>query len=424
MNEKFVCFVCITEYHLLISFILSTTIYKKRKKIIFFEESPRLLTYKNLILSSKTWNEKYFFNSNDTQENIKKNYLLWSKKIDILHYFSFGVAALNSILLYCNKLKIKTILTDEGLASYNPHERWSKALRIFSKKDRIIAKKGINGSKEFWLLNPKLYLGIKKQSIKKINFKEFILVLRKSKNITKEFTTLFPIKNKLSLNCDYIFFRQSLGLLNSADNFFDDLIDKLLKHNQVLTKDHPSHLKGKNKILPNIPWEAIIIYHKVFKLRNMSKVFISIGSSAMFNTCSLGIKGTYIFMNKIAEKYTGIHDNTITNIIKICKKTFATSSFYQPKDWQDLLELITSINKKYKISPPTITNDIINKIEINWLIKELIHNNKYKAELLKINQIQLNELSFIKSSKIFKLLPVYFKAKNVFLKFTSINKKI
>jgi hypothetical protein len=401
MNNKYICFACGTEFQLLISYMLARTIYKKRKKVILIYKNERVINYLDAIKSSDAWDEKVIFDPT----NGKKNdvFQQWIDKIETLHFFTFGFPEFNSFYVDCINHNVKTILTDEGIGSYMPFTRFNNIV-AYQEPDRLIVKEiELERIDEIWLLNPDLYCDIITKPMQKIPFEDFIIDLLNETPIAKGLISLFSIgydfsdKTEKSMKLpqgSHIYFRQYLSYFKNisidADLFFDNMMVDLLNGNSFLVKNHPAYKENsykqyKNQLLNSTPWEVLLILSKVYNsdFLKFPRIFISNSSSAMLNSCTLGINGIYIFTNKIIENYTNYRDTTLETLIEKSRSVFTDSQFFQPGSWSELYEIYFNANAKFGLPEPKTPLDVLIKNENIWLSEQYRNQWVDKKELSK-----------------------------------------
>ncbi len=346
MNEKAVCFACGTEFHLLVTFILSTTVYSKKKKILFLTKNPRLLKYLDSVTEIHLWEEIVIIDPSTNPEIINQQILQLLPSIEVMHFFSWGFWPCNKLFLSCCIQQKKIILTDEGIGTYIPFKRFKQWQEIEDPSQ--IMTNGIDLKKvdQIWLLNPLLYLDQNLIPIKRIDINLFFQACLENDQLIKDFKSLFKLSNDIFFSYDIVYFRQYFSLIKrlsyAADIFLDKLFCELLSNNRVFIKNHPTYTENPyvyNTCQPlslDVPWEVLLILAKIDNPAKIliPQVFLSISSSAMFSSNTLGISGDYIFLQKIIELYTDFKDVTIEKLIVKSKQVFPNSRFYEPKKFR------------------------------------------------------------------------------------------
>jgi len=400
MEEKTICFACGTEFHLLVSYILSTTIYSKNRKIIFLYKEPRLIKYIDNTFNIDIWDDVVIIDPSVPMDEINNQIKYFLHSIDTLHFFSIGFFPFNQLFIRCCEQGKKIILTDEGIGSYLPFQRFSSWIERYDPQKILTAGVDLKRVDEIWLFNPLLFLDETNIILKKIDIQDFYNACRENYYLVDIFKKLFNINEDISFEFDFVYFRQYYSLrgdLSTAvDSFLDCQICGLLEQNKVFIKDHPAfpnnpYKKFTNKPFSlNIPWEVLIILNKIDNSIHikMPQVYISATSSAMFNTNTLGLSGDFIFINNIFELYTGLRDETIKELINASKQIFPNSHFYEPINWREFYNILFQINKKYGFQQIHQSLYQITIIENEWL------REQYKIALKRIKEEEQTIMDF------------------------------
>jgi len=388
MNNEIICFACLTEFHLFVSYILSTTIYYQKKKILLICKNFRLAKYIDSLLELNIWDELIIIDPFDPLEEIISRLIKLSDSIDILHFFSWGFSPYNKLFVQCISKDKKVILTDEGSASYLPFKWFNSWIDNYDSNRSIVGEVDLKKASEIWLFNPLLFRDQKIIPIRKIDLVNFYKSCNENFHVVEDFKKIFKFDENKLFNYDLIYFRQYYSLRGdltiNADSFIDNQICSILESNNFYIKDHPAYLinpfKQKNDSLftLDIPWEAFIVLSKIdnSKKINMPKVYISSSSSAMFNTNAFGIFGEFIFLNHIFELYTDIKDNNINELIIASKQIYPNSKFYEPKDWDELQKIISNIAKENKLYQPKVSILQLYKEECKWLREQYLNQRR------------------------------------------------
>ncbi len=378
MEEKTICFSCGTEYQLLITFILSTTVYAHNHKLLLLCKNPRLTRYIEPIRDINLWNEVKIIDQTLPVAELDVQCTQIAPVFDILHLFTWGYLPFNRLFAVCRAQKKKIILTDEGIGTYRPYAWFDSWVSQHDPQGTFTAGVDLKNVDEIWLLNPELYSDQEFAPIKKIDIEEFYTAAQNDLTVMDKYKRLFHFLNEPEFIAEKIYFRQYYSLVGylspEADAFVDSRILRLLDPSHLFIKDHPAYLdhpyfkKSEGGTL-EIPWEALIIYARLANSRHirLPQVFISASSSAMFNSNSLKVYGDFIFVHKLFELYTDYKDQTISTLIEKCKTVFPESRFYEPPDWAEYYELILQIESQQKFEPPAISFNTYLNEEVNWL---------------------------------------------------------
>lgn len=404
MQNDTVCFACGTEFHLLISYILSTTTYASVKKILILDKNPRLIQYFDNVQDINLWDEIYIV---DSTKPTSENETLISKvfsELTTLHYFSWGFYYLNQLFKMCQNSHKKVILTDEGIGTYIPFQRFAAWVKNHDPERKYIQDLNIENVDEIWMLNPALFLDEKKLPVKLIDINSLYTLAKETPFICENLKKLFSVSNDFSLSKDIVYFRQYYSLLGyvsaDIDAFIDYQLCNLIKNNSVYVKNHPSYRKNPYiQVIPDaqivdIPWEVFVILSHIDQTGKFSlpKIYISPTSSAMFSSNSLGASGCFIFLNKIYDLYMDYEDPTAMELIIASKKQFSNSSIYVPESWNDLITILAKVLEENHLPSPNTTIERIQEAEtdlLRKLQKTLFANNKTLHRTILTNEENL-----------------------------------
>lgn len=386
-NKKTICFACGTEFHLLVTYIISTTIYSDDKKVLFLYNQQRLQKYIQIIKTINLWDEVVIWDPSEGEEVCSQLVRKWSKEGDVLHYYSWGYHLYNNLFNeFVNNGK-PVILTDEGIDSYAPFKRF-QTWRENSKLNKEITNSvDLKNAQEIWVFNPNLFCDQNILGIKKINIEKFYVLCQENNEVVQNFKTIFFISNDFSFSYEIVYFRQYHSLIKkispNTDAFIDSMICNFIKYSRCFIKNHPAYIKNPYvEIIPvdvniNIPWEVIVILAQIepsleIKLPN---IFISAASSAMFTTNSLNISGDFIFLDNIYADYALAKSETVDKLIETSKEIFPKSHFYSPSNWQEFFTIIKNLdNDKEKILENDSFIETFYEKEKVWLKDQLVQN--------------------------------------------------
>lgn len=375
-----ICFACGTEFHLLVAFVLSTTIYKKERKLLFIIKDSRLIKYIEGSITCKIWEDIVVIDPAVSQETIDDQFRQRLPFIGTLHFFSTGFLPYNRLFVACQKEKINIILTDEGIGSYMP------IMRFKSKDQNKLITSGIDLTKvnELWLFNPLLFSEKNLIPIKQISLEEFYSECYKNHDLVIAFKDLFGLRKDISFNYDFIYFRQYLSLIGNiskdADAFVDKIVCNLFRKYNLYVKDHPAYkdnpyIKIDNQSLAlDIPWEVLLVLKRIDENApiQMPQIYLSATSSAMFSTNSFGHSGDFIFINKILEQYTDYKDDSINDLINKSRQVFPKSHFYEPVNLTEFYNNVSEILLRKGYSPLDQTLEELREEENSWLRTQYI----------------------------------------------------
>jgi hypothetical protein len=304
-NFKKVCFSCITQYHIFVSYILSKTVYKHDYKILFISDVNDFAeeVYKR-ISNLNVWDdvilikEKYGLNKK-MEYHINNQYL---HDIDILHYFSWGSPINFEMIENVNIKNTKIYLTDEGIMTYLINEIINKDIINFNLKYSPI---DFNKISEVWLFDRDLFCSNIKMKIRNIEFHKYL-----NNDIIhifcSELNYIFDYKYK-DLKYNTIFFDQGLSRVGLLEEKQEDYVLKnvvnIFKNNNLLIKKHPSDKVDKYKNIidykyiyaDNVPWE--VLYLNMIINHNAKNVNLVTYSS------TADLSSIYIFKNYKNSKF-------------------------------------------------------------------------------------------------------------------------
>lgn len=402
---KKIVFGCGTEYHILVSYILTLSIYRNNHTILLIHLNPRTAQYKEKILQLRIWSEVFFVNSEDNLESYMKFFNGIGKANFLYHYFSWGFPELNQLYKYCVTKEVPVILTDEGLLSYSPMRRFAGWLSQNPDSVSLIEGIDLRKSQEVWLFEPQLFSETKQWIIKKISLESFIEKLRNDPQIFENFCNLFDLPKDIAFKGEIIYFRQYFNLLGTlppeVDAWLDHKIVSCFKNEELLIKNHPAEVNslyqktGGGFPGENVPWEVLVILSQIVpKKIELPNLYISLTSSAMFKTAILGVKGIFIFLYKIMDKYSTWQDDTLDELILKLKHQFIDSEFLIPSSWGELKENLERISQERHLtftvnSLPLPEQEIEQYREfylLNWknvgILQSQVSNQKNKIALL------------------------------------------
>lgn len=321
-NRRVICFSCINEYHIFITYILTKIFYKDDYIIILISDyhSNLIKIYERLKTSSHVWQEVFLIKEESGTAQLSTINL---KNVDILHYYTYALFNYN-LLNFITK-DTKVILTSDGIMTY-----------IFSESFKVNNVSPIDLLKinEIWVFDKDLYISKLDRPVKEIPMniilEDSLLLIE----ICKELNELFEYNHK-NINSDIIFFDQSLSksriVLNTYEGELLNEILMTLNQYNMLIKIHPSDTADKYTCFNenifnyiNIPWE-LVLFNEIISNRDYlkEKVYISYNSAAIFNTKKIldycNINSHYIFLNELIKRY---RTNNSIFLIRQCISKF------------------------------------------------------------------------------------------------------
>ena len=360
---KPVCFACGNAFHILVAFILSTTIYRDRRKILLVTRSDRTVAFIRAAETLKIWNEVIVMDRGPVPADGGRLPEVVAR-IGRLHFFTWGSFPLVELLDRCIAAGVEVILTDEGIGTYNPTRRFSEILNNRLSRAGAPASVSLAGFKEIWLLEPRLFGESTTLPLRKIDIQAFYDACKRHPDIRASFIQLFGLDHPLRLAADVVYFRQYFAeshihaLSAQVDALIDHRLCSYFRKANVWIKNHPvysnenySHA-GTNLLGADMPWEALIIYSNLDNagVVRLPKVHVSGTSSAMVSSAILGATGDFVFTYRILQRYSAVKlDTSMDDLIGGLRATYPLSTFAVPESWDELEGELTRIAAKYRI---------------------------------------------------------------------------
>ncbi|MBF8984162.1 hypothetical protein IZY60_11495 [Lutibacter sp. B2] len=359
-NHKVVCFVCLTPYHVFVSYLLSKTVYKNNYKIIMLSNYNVAVerAYKN---SNKLnlWNEIILIKERKESSDFVREQLndLDFKNIDILHYFSWGSRLCSNVMNYVLD-ETKIILTDEGVMTYVVKEAYKNWTKKYKDKKNPLDFHKIS---EIWLFDKRLYVSKLKKPLKNIEFKKYLDSNLKFE-LCNDLNILFDYKHKKN-DYNLVFFDQYLALAQIITSTEEKhLLINILQtaeNLKVLIKNHPRDSNDKYTGLnidifkdKDIPWEVIYLNEYIKnKSKIKNKIYMTYSSAAMLNNRILfkdfDTSNNYILLNKLLLNFTNNFEINVTlkKFLKKFKKLYGMN-FHEITTFSHLNNVLNNISKK------------------------------------------------------------------------------
>lgn len=397
MKEKSICFTCETEYQLLISFVLSTTVYQDRRKYLLLRRNLRLEDYASRAETTKVWEKVFLVDPDMNAElfDVFSNEL--SSEIEVLHFFTLKFRPFNILIRKCLVNGVDLILTDGGMDTYFPKSVFT------SSNDNDNLGEGTNTNVDFhklneiWLFKPELFSEIDHPLIKKIEISSFYDLCKRDHEFVAVFKKLFNFSNNSPLNFDIVIFRQENTL--QVDESIE--INKFIDQQAVaLTSDYQRYVKdiiGDSLSvvtqqaewfgLEKTPWEFLLILQRV-ESPNSSKcpsIYISRTASPMFTTSIFGYSGDFIFLHRVIKDYSGVEDEATSKFVENLARGYPNSRFYTPQNLSEFYEILAQSIQENHLPALNQSKEAMSANEIIWLrsftAKLTTHENEYlKAE--------------------------------------------
>jgi hypothetical protein len=380
--RKKILFACGTEFHLLISYLLATTYYANDEVTVLLYPDPRLDRYRSRAVSLRNWKVQLLEGViGSGLENSKVNAI--SDEFDVLHFFSFGYPFFNKLFAEFNNKDKSVILTDEGVFSYFIFRRFSAWEKHFDPEKNISAGFDPYQVKEIWLLAPDLYSDQPVPIIKQIGVIPFVEICKTNQDILQGFRILFPLRFPKKFNKKYIYLKQYLPLLelitDDFDRFEEDIVKTSVDNENLYIRRHPVDIANQKRDrlngndysdIDSIPWEALLLHSMISTDLDFDnpELFISTGSSAMFNTCALGFTGKFVFTNKLLNTYFNDDDETISILIEKCRMLYPQNSFIEVSTLESLGNTLSQSNRE------NLSQDDFSEDELRWLRRQFLIN--------------------------------------------------
>lgn len=343
-----ILFACGTELHLLVTFILSTTLYRRQPKALLLYQTNRSTRYYEAARALGLWDEIHLFDPAQPGEAYNDLIQNLVSRADVLHIFSWGFPHFNSLFAECAGAGKPIILTDEGIYTYSPQRCFARWLA--QKHDGATLARGfdLGAIREIWLLQPRLYVEPPTTPLQKIDLEAFYTACDHEPGLVDAFRFLFGIPTGLTFNADAIFFRQYFPLLDliapEADAWLDDIVCTCFGPTRLAIKNHPAWVNplvrhpGNTFAGADLPWEALLILQRVDSTAaiTLPRVYLTFTSSAPFKSALFGASGTFFFLHHLLERYATQGDETLDDLISVLRLTYPNLTILTPATWENL----------------------------------------------------------------------------------------
>lgn len=392
-----VCFACVTNYNIFVSYLLSRTIYKKDEKVMIIHNSlenaeltyirlKELDLYDKVIMIDEKFDSPVFI-----QNQVSK---IDYETFDILHFFSWGTRY--SCELF-NKLKENTeiILTEEGILTSTVSEAYDD----FIKNNIVDIKIDLNKIDKIYLFNKNLYNSRLNRPLVNIDLISYLEDKSILKMFCKELNYIFNYNYQEITNSDILFFDQYLSLQRLiSDNdevFILHMISKCLSNYKLTVKNHPresidkySNLNFKLFKHTYVPWEVVKL-NSILEGNDKPSIYMTYNSTALINNNILfskfGSGDKLIFLHRIMKNYLleqlNVYEynsnlNIFESYLQKYMNEYKRENIFIPETFTDLGIILNKILSKD--ASEFIDNDVENyftsiieekKEEIRWLRK-------------------------------------------------------
>jgi GT2 family glycosyltransferase/thioredoxin-like negative regulator of GroEL len=341
-------FACLTEFHVLVAFILSQCVYSTEPKVLILASS-RAVRFEQAARALGIWVEVRVQGTDDLGAiEIATN--------DILHFFTFGLPAYNLFFARFAAQGGKIYLTDEGTLTYHPavlFEHWSSQSALNSK---IAEGFSIDAISEYWLGNPDVFCEKTQVPLRRISFEEFIAQAQANPVLYQSLMQLFGLRAPhLVIEKDLVYFQQYAAETNllprSIDQTIDETIQRVIAPLTTFTKLHPAlnTYSGSDEYswLINCPWEVNLLLARIQSKPAAAKIFISLSSSAMHNTMGFYPDAAYIYLYRLMDSYAGRKESAMDAIVTRLIKAYPKAKIYRPSHWGELRQVMQVVGKRF-----------------------------------------------------------------------------
>lgn len=353
-----VLFACGTEYHLLMTLILSTTAYAGRPKTLLLYDTPRTRPYLERARALGVWDEVILIESAAPAEAYEALFAEHLGRADVLHTFTWGFPHFNTLMARGHAVGVPVILTDEGLLTYSPRRRFADW--VARKHDGAFLARdfAFEAVSEIWLLEPALLLEPLGCPVRKIDLGAFVAACRTEAGLAERFRRLFNLSPAMALKAEAVLFRQYFPLLEvlppEVDAWLDGAVCAAFRPVRLAIKNHPAWVNprlsevGNNFAGADRPWEALLLLGQITPEAAGSppRAYISLASSAMLKTALLGMEGTYFFLHRLMARYADWQDTTVDDLLERLRLIFPQMRFSAPADWDELRADLADLGRR------------------------------------------------------------------------------
>lgn len=359
-NGRRVYFACMTEFHVLVSFILSKTVYENDQKTLFLG-STRAANFEEKARATGIWDEVRVIEhaAPDALENIMLN------KNDVLHFFSYGAPAYNRFFAHFAVQGGKICLTDEGILSYRPARSLVDFLSQSPGNASVVEGFSIAAVNEYWLIKPQAFAEKTQAPILQIPLADFVAQAKSDPLLPQLLSTLFGVESPtLVTGKDVAYFQQPMALVNHLPHVIDQVIDNVIAYAisplDVYTKTHPAMI-GRSTAKPHsadfswlnkLPWEINLLLNHIQadSSPEVAKVYISLNSSSLHNSMWFHPEGVFIYLYRIMNAYAGKKEYALDDFVNKLAKAYPKAKIYRPRHWGELHQVLLEVGKRLKCS--------------------------------------------------------------------------
>lgn len=351
-DSKTVCFACFTQTNVVMSYILSKTIYKDYYKILILSDWNCKELYLNIVDNTTVWDRVVLIKEAgkmDRKDRFNKIELQLNginfHNVDELIYYQLNQHSYLNIIFNYLSNKTKLIIPAFTVSTHYVKEYFKYLNNYYSSRniDIHIDYKKIT---EIWSYNKNLYVGnLGDVLLKEVKIIKYIRDNNLLIEFCNELNKIFNYDYK-PLNYDFLFLEQPLKRFFNKENEEIELLKKVLDKfsgYNTLIKLHPSVNTSINKydglnvsvIEDNkVPWEVIFLNE--LKSNNMNnKIFVSYFSETIYTThaflIELNIPHKVFMLQGILEKERTNDTQIGDEMVKLFNKVFMHvygNSFY------------------------------------------------------------------------------------------------
>lgn len=357
-GREYVCFSCLTPFHILTSILLAKYVYNNKDDILLISNSrldahniAEKISKSNIfsrikVIDEKNGNDDYIYTQLSTLKDLQ---------IDVLHFFNWNSKA-NLLLLSYLQPSTKVVLTDEGTMTYFAFEF---AKEYATKNNCPFIEEFLTEQvDEVWLYNPILYCSALNRRVVRIPTLSFL-----QHDDVETLNYIFDFNPELiKTDFDVFFMDQNLsaaGLmpLDAELHLLKTVLDSLSKY-KVLFKKHPGDSNYTHK------YNAIKSYANVEVLENSfpfelylmnlqqkdklnDKTFITYFSSIGFNIYTFAPEGQckIFLLHNIISKVAKV-DITYVNYLNSMFRKLSTvyKHIYSPESVEEFRKYMDNLN--------------------------------------------------------------------------------
>lgn len=354
-KNRRIFFACMTEFHVLVAFILSKTVYETDHKTLFLV-SKRAANFEASARSTGVWDELRLIEHAGSDELID----VVPTYNDVLHFFTFGAPAYNRFFADFSAQGGKICLTDEGLLTYRPAKSLANWLLQNPANARLAEGFSIDAINEYWLIQPKAFCEKTHASIREIPLATFIEQAKSDPVLARSLSNLFgALEQPLVSDKDAVYFQQPMALVKQLPRVIDQVIDAVVTHaiaplnsyiktHPALTSQDSSQTSSAEFVwLDRVPWEVNLLLNYI-QGNSSAKVFISLNSSTLHNSMLLHPDGVFIYLYRIMDAYAGKKEYALDDFVDRLVKVYPNAKIYRPRHWGELHQVLSEVGRRVK----------------------------------------------------------------------------